>query len=607
MSVIASQSSPSGGAPLGEAALATAVGMVLTALMAIPLAGHVSGRGRLLAALAGASSKLSRLPGWAALPGDILGGALIVAAFGMYWDISLHIDNGRDAGPLANPAHYFILVGLFGVFFAGMASIVLARHERTATSVRLPNGWHAPLGGLAIAFFGALALVAFPLDDTWHRLFGQDVTLWGPTHLVLVGAAACATLGLWVLLTEGRRARPLEPGDRSGALWSRLGELVVPGSLLVGLSTFQAEYDFGVPQFRLVLAPVLIVLAAGIALVAARVRSGPGGALAAVGLYLAVRGALAALVGPGLGQTTTQFPLYLAEAASVELVALAAGTRRTLRFGALAGLAIGTVGLAAEWGWSHVWSPIEWPASMLGEAVLLAVPTAVAAGVLGALAGAALIRERPSLPGGGRTAAALAGAAVLAVLAWGLWMPAPADPPAAAVTLHEQPGAPGARTVHADVVLRPRDAAGGAAVLNMHSYQGGGLVLARLHRGGDGTYRTNRPVPVGGGWKTVVQLERDRAVLALPVYLPRDTAIPAPEVPAAPSFTREFAPGSEVFLREKRDDVPAGLAAAGYAGVAALWAAMVAALVAALARLVRGAPRGGAKLDRSREPLHRSV
>ena len=34
----------------------------------------------------------------------------------MYWDISLHIDDGRDAGPLANPAHYLILAGLFGIF-----------------------------------------------------------------------------------------------------------------------------------------------------------------------------------------------------------------------------------------------------------------------------------------------------------------------------------------------------------------------------------------------------------------------------------------------------------------------------------------------------------
>ena len=41
----------------------------------------------------------------------------------MYWDISLHIDNGRDAGPLANPAHYLILFGLFGIFAAGFLSM----------------------------------------------------------------------------------------------------------------------------------------------------------------------------------------------------------------------------------------------------------------------------------------------------------------------------------------------------------------------------------------------------------------------------------------------------------------------------------------------------
>ena len=50
----------------------------------------------------------------------------------MYWDISLHIDNGRDAGPLANPAHYLILVGLYGVLLAGVLTLALAgdRPER---------------------------------------------------------------------------------------------------------------------------------------------------------------------------------------------------------------------------------------------------------------------------------------------------------------------------------------------------------------------------------------------------------------------------------------------------------------------------------------------
>ena len=45
----------------------------------------------------------------------------------MYWDISLHIDQGRDPGPLANPAHYFILAGLFGVLLAGVLGIALPK------------------------------------------------------------------------------------------------------------------------------------------------------------------------------------------------------------------------------------------------------------------------------------------------------------------------------------------------------------------------------------------------------------------------------------------------------------------------------------------------
>ena len=54
------------------------------------------------------------------------------------------------------------------------------------------------------------------------------------------------------------------------------------GGMLIGLSVFQAEFDFGVPQFRLVLQPLLIAVAAGLTLVAARLWIGPGGAITAV-------------------------------------------------------------------------------------------------------------------------------------------------------------------------------------------------------------------------------------------------------------------------------------------------------------------------------------
>ena len=51
----------------------------------------------------------------------------------MYWDISLHIDVGRDAGPLTNPAHYLILGGLFGIFGAGCIAMFLPREPTGPT------------------------------------------------------------------------------------------------------------------------------------------------------------------------------------------------------------------------------------------------------------------------------------------------------------------------------------------------------------------------------------------------------------------------------------------------------------------------------------------
>ena len=161
------------------------------------------------------------------------------------------------------------------------------------TAVRINRGWYAPLGGVLITACAFFSLLGFPLDDLWHRLFGQDVTLWGPTHLMLIGGAALTLVGQAVLLVEGMRARERTGAGRSPALIVRLRRAGLMGGLLVGLSTFQAEFDFGVPQFQMVFQPVLIALAAGAALVCARIWIGPGGAFATAGFFLLVRGAVA--------------------------------------------------------------------------------------------------------------------------------------------------------------------------------------------------------------------------------------------------------------------------------------------------------------------------
>src|SRR5918994_4397787 len=146
-----------------------------------------------------------------------------------------------------------------------------------------------------------------------------------------------------------------------------LRQVALMGGLLIGLSTFQAEFDFGVPQYRAVLQPVLITMAAGVALVAARVWSGPGGAIGATIFYLLVRGTGTPTVGPVLGQTAPAFPLFVGSALAVEAAALALGPRRPLRLGATAGLLAGSVGLAAEWGWSHAVFRLPWSPPMLPE------------------------------------------------------------------------------------------------------------------------------------------------------------------------------------------------------------------------------------------------
>ena len=141
------------------------------------------------------------------------------------------------------------------------------------------------MGGVLISASAFFALLGFPLDDLWHRLFGQDVTLWGPTHLMLIGGASLTLVGQAVLLVEGVRARPASMRDSEPAFIVRLRRIALMGGFLIGLSTFQAEFDFGVPQFQMIFQPVLIALAAvrrpGLrpALGRSRRRAGCGGLL----------------------------------------------------------------------------------------------------------------------------------------------------------------------------------------------------------------------------------------------------------------------------------------------------------------------------------------
>jgi hypothetical protein len=578
---------PAAGAGLDQVALATGMAAVATAILLWICVSHRSGRIKWVGRLANFAERETGVAGWSSLPGAFLGISLLTAVFGMYWDISLHIDNGRDPGPLANPAHYFILAGLFGVLSAGVLAIALTPEEKPSkAAIRLPNGWWAPLGAMMVITCGAVSLVAFPLDDIWHRLFGQDVTLWGPTHLLLIGGASFSILGQWVLDVEGHRASKGQA--REGSVWVYVRNVSLVGSLLVGLSTFQAEFDFSVPQFRLVWQPLLLALAAGIGLVAARVRLGRGGAIAAALFFIGLRGLLSLLIGPIFGETTPHFPLYIVEAGVVELVALRWGRERPVTLGAAAGGLIGTVGFFAEYAWANVVDTIGWPSSLIVEGLICAFVAGTAGGIIGGWIG------RSVTPGVAdelvpKWAVPLAGVAVIAVIAWAIPMPN-GNPPKATLTVTPAPPLKTGETKTQEWVtakLDPPNAADNNRWFVVTAWQGKRRsIVADMKKVRPGVWRASAPIPYGGpDWKATLRLQRGSAVLGLPLYLPKDTAIPVNKVQARNGETVSFVRDKKLLQREQKKGVPGFLTLAAYIGVFLIWAAMVAIVAWGLARL----------------------
>jgi hypothetical protein len=259
-----------------------------------------------------------------------------------------------------------------------------------------------------------------------------------------------------------------------------------------------------------------------------------------------------------------------------------------VRFGLIAGAGIGTVGLAAEWGWSYVWWTIEWPASLFPEAVIAGFVAAVGGAVLGALIGNGVSpagpRERVSwMPG------ALAAFALVAVLVYAVPI-SDGEQLRASVELTEVDGGD-ERTVHATARLDPADGADDAHWFVSTAWQGkeGRSVVDPLEEVSPGVWRTTKPVPVYGTWKASLRLHKGDAVQGMPIYFPEDPAIPVEAIPARASFERSFVRDVELLQREQKEGVSPALTTTAYLIVLLVAILLVASLTLGVMRLSRAA------------------
>lgn len=560
---------PAAGAPLTQILIGSAIAGGMTGAVLLAAWLHRTGRTTLLTRAGNAVSHIQGVPAWAALPYMVGLLSLGLAFVGVYWDISLHIDQGRDAGPLANAAHYPILFGLQGVFLAGVLAMVMPPQGAYVgpSAVQISPRWRTSIAAIVLMACATMGYLGFPLDDVWHRLFGQDVTLWGPTHLMMIFGAVLAIFALALMLVEGERAYgPAK--SRGQAMRRRFNRVQLAGAMLIAGSLLAGEWDWGVQQYLMEWRPALLAGTAALVFVAVRRWVGRGAALAAAAYYAIARLIVNLLVGEGLGQTQPDMPLFFAEAIVVELIAMSSVLRKsTPRLALATGLGIGTVGFAAQYGWSQIAMPIAWQPELLRTGLPLAIVAATAAAVLGSLLAQALRgtlasepARRPLAIGAGLALLAVAGIAANQDYSGG---------PSVTTTLS------GERQISAATGTGPLESAVREATVTTEfsdlaaveraqsmmviAWQGGGVVVAPLIQTAPGRFRTEQPVPLGGNWKTVVRMQVGRRLLAAPVELPADPAIPV-EGHRNPG-TETLPMTNELLLlqRERLPDVPVWL------------------------------------------------
>ena len=506
--------------------------------------------------------RVTEMPAWAAGGIAVGGAALVIAVIGFLWDVAWHIDFGRDEY-LFTPAHTMIVSGLLLLVGAAIVATVLATVTRASVGATV-KGIRIPYSALALGLLGMGAVTGFPLDELWHGAYGVDVTMWGPTHLLMIGGASFCPIALMLMITEAEGKNP----SRS----AQLQRVLLGGAVVIGLSTLQGEFDFGVPQFQQLYHPVLIALAASMGLIAVRELLGRWGAIKAVAFFLVARLGLAVLIGQALNHVIPRFPLYIGAALLVEAVWHWGREASPVKRAVIAGLLIGTVGLAVEWLWTLVWGWHPWNATLF-PGIAIATAIAVPGALIGLAMGRGFAGEAPVTT---RSLLVASGVAVVLLLA----LPFPRhDVDATAVVSTESVGD---GVVHVDVQVDP--AIGDTDWAEVLAWQGGHMDAVPLEETDRGTYSSVKPVPVGGEWKTLVRFARKDVLVAAPVFLPKDTAIGASEVPVVPQREVNLVRDTELLLRESKEG-PTWPALVAYGGIAAVALTWLFALVFAFLRI----------------------
>ncbi|MDQ2714510.1 MAG: hypothetical protein M3Z08_06360 [Chloroflexota bacterium] len=194
-----------------------------------------------------------------------------ISFFGTSWDIQWHSLIGRDRTLI--PPHIMMLTG---ITIGGIAALTVVMTE-TVWARRYPSMAHqftrfaglfsGPLGAYIAGYAALSAAIAFPLDTYWHTLYGIDVSLWAPFHIMIISGMALMAFGAAYMLASAAHlaarlhARRAERSAYAGMIGAFAASLSLFTLLVAEGSSPDRSISLGFVSFSLF--PVLAVLLLG--------------------------------------------------------------------------------------------------------------------------------------------------------------------------------------------------------------------------------------------------------------------------------------------------------------------------------------------------------
>lgn len=204
---------------------------------------------------------------------------LLQAELGLAWDRNWHVFIGRDRFWI--PPHVMMYTGLGGAGVVALLVVLLEtiryRQKRPGVSaestIALCGIFHAPLGFTLVGFGALIDLVAAPFDNYWHILYGIDVTLWSPFHVMGTIGGLLTGVGLaYAFASEAVITRRQVPPARrfAGFCASEWGALLLLAAFIeVALPPLSAFVSIPVGGAAILTYPLGLILAGNGTLAAA--------------------------------------------------------------------------------------------------------------------------------------------------------------------------------------------------------------------------------------------------------------------------------------------------------------------------------------------------